>query len=119
MNKVRELAVGIIEAIESLHNDNVAHTRIHPRNIVVVRDVFKLTGFEHSVFNPPRELRYEDYNSFGRTLAHLAESMMLDSLLLKKEDSGDFMSLVYLLQQEECGITEVRKHPFFNRPSLI
>jgi|JI6StandDraft_1071083.scaffolds.fasta_scaffold06169_10 tRNA A-37 threonylcarbamoyl transferase component Bud32 len=84
INKVRGLAVGIIEAIESVHNDNIAHTQINARNIVVVRGVFKLTNFGHAVFNPSRELRFEDYNSFGRTLAVLAESMMLDSLLLKK-----------------------------------
>lgn len=119
IRKVKMLAVGIIEAIESIHNDNVAHTQISARSIVVVRGVYKLTGFGWAVFNPSREQRYQDYNAFGRTLAVLAESMMLDSLLLKKEDAGDFMNLVYLLQQDECSIVDLRNHPFFNRSSLI
>lgn len=100
----------MVEAIESLHHDNIAHTQINSDNIVTLNGQWKLLDFTRTVLQATEEDKRRDFVGLGRLMMLLAERTLMEDT----EGFGEqLLGLIYMLQREDCTIQAIKSHPFY------
>ncbi|CAG8467967.1 9115_t:CDS:2 [Acaulospora colombiana] len=99
-NEKIDLAIGLVNALEFLHNNNIVHAYLNPKNILFKQgilkltnfgklDIFKMDAFENIPYISPEELKKIDFNNGDDRFSKAISSMSLEPVI----EENDLKSL--------------------------